>query len=176
MQQKRPYILQSYSVSWAQRFEDEKKTVLSILGDEALNIEHIGSTSIPNMIAKPQIDVLIEVKSLDMVSSEYQRKFANAGYQYHGDYSKIGELYFTRDDVDGMRLTSLHILEQGNSEIDDILCFRDYLRAHEDERQRYADTKIELNQKYSEDYPAYSQGKNEVIQALLKNARSWRGK
>ncbi len=102
----RPYHIEAYNPDWPKQFEAQKAKLQSIVGDEVIRIEHMGSTAVPGLAAKPQIDVLVEVKNLETVPSFYDA-MKSAGYQPKGDYTMTGEEYFTLDDTAGVRLASV---------------------------------------------------------------------
>ena len=83
MKPHRPYTLEEYNPQWKETFKEVSSRVKNILGDIALEIEHIGSTSIEGMVAKPQIDILVVVKDLDLVKTKHQ-EMVTAGFAHHG--------------------------------------------------------------------------------------------
>lgn len=172
MTKKRPYKLSLYNKEWAQEFENTKKILKNIIGKEIIAIHHIGSTSIFGMFAKPQIDILVEVKNLSKIKNVYL-PMKNAGYTAHGNYTKINEEYFTKESQFHMRTHSVHILECGNPEITPILYFRDYLRMNKNARERYVEKKKTLFNKYPENYEVYDSQKGEFVKKLLEEAREW---
>jgi len=96
----RPYELQEYNPEWKQMFNDSKDKITPLFGDNLISIEHIGSTSMEGMFAKPSIDILVAVKDLDKVTENLQL-FVEAGYNPRGrDYvgEKGDDEYITEDD------------------------------------------------------------------------------
>jgi GrpB-like predicted nucleotidyltransferase (UPF0157 family) len=168
----RPYSLIPYDPDWANRFNFHAEIIQKVLGPIVLKIHHIGSTSIPGMAAKPNIDIEVVASNLDEVRN-LSAKMVEAGYTPRGDYSNIGEEYFTEDAKNGERLTSIHVLPAGHTDIQMQLNFRDYLRTHAEDRELYADTKRRLYGKYRNDYGSYDSGKKDVIEAIKKRAESW---
>ena len=156
----RPFKLSPYDPSWPKLFEAKKKLILEVMGDTVLNVYHIGSTSIPNMIAKTQIDIMVEVKDLDDVRDKtVVDKMAKNGFTSRGDYIKVGEEYFTEDNEEGKRITSVHTLPQGHPKIDSILAFRNHILNNKEDRELYINTKKELYAKYANNYHKYDSGK-----------------
>src|ERR1700743_3638751 len=96
MANSRPYSLVDYDPAWVDRYNFHAEKIKDILGPVVLEVHHIGSTSIPGMMAKPNVDIEVVVSSLDEVR-KLSTKMAEAGYTPRGDYSKIGEEYFTED-------------------------------------------------------------------------------
>ncbi|MDD5043269.1 MAG: GrpB family protein [Patescibacteria group bacterium] len=175
MKKHRPYWLVKYDPIWPRQFAEKKKLILDVLGNEVLAIHHIGSTSIPGMVAKPQIDILVVVKDLRKVH-EKATKMADWGFIPRGDYTGIGEEYFTEDDAEGERLTSVHILPEGHPEIKNILAFRDYLLENKKDRELYSAAKKELYRKYADNYPKYGAGKKTIITEICKRVKKCRSK
>lgn len=170
----RDFALEEYNPKWAKTFELKEKQLRSVLGDQLVRAHHIGSTSIPGMLAKPQVDVLLEVKNLEEIPGYYE-KMAAAGFRSMGrQYTRRPDNeYFVEDDVDGNRLVSIHTYQEGNPEIKNLLVFRDYLRENEEARTRYIETKRDLYEKFSDNYPSYRKGKASLIEELKAEALQW---
>ena len=168
----RPFEVVEYDPNWTVEFEIRRQKLEKILGDQVIATHHIGSTAIPGMTAKPQIDILVVVKDLNSIKGKYDEMSAE-GFEPRGDYTGIGEEYFTEDDREGMRLASIHVLPQGHGEIEEQLNFRDYLIENENDRILYAATKRKLFATHKDDYPAYGKGKEDVIMAIRQRANQW---
>jgi GrpB-like predicted nucleotidyltransferase (UPF0157 family) len=168
----RPYSLVDYDPDWVNRFNFHAEKIKDTLGPVVLEIHHIGSTSIPGMSAKSNIDIEVVVSNLNEVR-RLASKMAVAGYTARGDYSKIGEEYFTEDAKDGERRTSIHILPVGHPDIQMQINFRDYLRTHEEDQKLYMETKKSLYAQHRNDYGSYDSGKKEVIKDIKKRAKLW---
>ncbi|MCX6735810.1 MAG: GrpB family protein [Candidatus Parcubacteria bacterium] len=168
----RSYHIETHDPRWFDEFAKRKSKLEAILGDIVVDIQHTGSTSVQGLIAKPQIDILVVVKRLDDIIPHYD-DMEVAGFTPRGDYTHIGEEYFTEDDEQGTRLASIHILPVGHPEISAILDFRDYLRSNAKDRNLYAATKQILFKKFPDDYKSYDSGKTEVILAIKKRAKNW---
>ncbi len=171
----RPFEIVEYDPNWIWEFEMHKLKLTEILGDETLDIQHIGSTAIPGMVAKPQIDILVVVKDVDRIKSKYGAMLA-AGFEHRGDYTGIGEEYFTEDDQEGRRLTSIHVLPRGHPEIEELMDFRDFLIADEDARELYITAKRELFASHRGDYSAYDAGKQQIIETIRQRVEEWKSK
>lgn len=169
----RPYELSEYNPIWKEQYRDYSSKIKSILGDNLISIEHIGSTSIEGMVAKPQIDILVVVKNLDEVKNTY-RDFIKAGYVPRGrEYVGIGDEYVSLDSPDGKRLASVHIFPLGEPIIEKYRKFRDYLSTHEEDRELYIKTKRELYSKYKDNYEQYDLGKGGVINEIKQRIDRW---
>jgi len=168
----RPYQLKIYDPSWEKKFLGKAQRLTSVLKDEVIAIHHIGSTAIPGMMAKPQIDILAVVKDLSPIPG-YHGAMKKEGFTALGDYTGIGEEYFVEDAMDNTRTASLHILPIGHPEIEKQLHFRDYLRENKTDRDVYSSVKRKLYEKYPDKYSAYDKGKEKTIKAIKKRAKQW---
>jgi GrpB-like predicted nucleotidyltransferase (UPF0157 family) len=158
-----PVTIVDYDPRWPQLFRAEEQRIRSLLGARALAIEHIGSTAVPGLAAKPVIDILLVV-----ADSANERAYAPA-LEYAGYYLRIREpewhehRMFKGPDTD----INLHVFSDTCPEIDRVLRFRDWLRDHEDDRELYARAKIELAKRRWTDVDAYARAKTGVIEAIL---------
>jgi GrpB-like predicted nucleotidyltransferase (UPF0157 family) len=169
----RAYELQEYDPAWKQCFLEAVEKLKPIFGDNLVEINHIGSTSIVGMVAKPQVDVLAVVKSLDAVKDQ-REAFAKAGFVLRGrGYVAEDDEYMTEDSTDGKRLVSVHTLQEGNSKIAEYKMFRDYLQSNEEDRNLYISSKRKLFSKHRDNYPDYDSGKKEVIAEIKARAKEW---
>lgn len=175
MKSHRPYKLEKYNKNWPKKFKIMAKFLASIFGDEIIKIEHIGSTSVPGMLAKPQIDIQVEVKDLNKIKN-YYKKMEENGFIPKGDHSKINEEYFTKDNTKGERMFSIHIFEMGNPQLSILVNFRDYLRQSEEDRNLYISVKKDLYSKYADNFALYNNGKKEVIKTIIERANNWKQK
>lgn len=169
---KRPYRLVEYDPEWPKQFERYASQIRSILKNDVLEIHHFGSTSIPGMFAKPNIDIYALVSSLEVVR-QHKSMFEREGFTSRGDYSNIGEEYFTVDTAHGERIASLHVFEGSPQVFDDYRIFKDYLVTHKNEKERYISLKKELYEKYADDYSSYDAGKKHLIEELKEKAQQW---
>lgn len=175
MKAHRIFTLEEYNPIWNKEYEKRALLLKSVFGDEIIRIEHIGSTSIPNMVAKPQIDIQIEVKDLNKIKNFY-KKMEEKGFIAKGDYSKINEEYFIEDDKYGKRLSSIHIFQIGNPEFSNHMDFRDYLISHKFDKNLYIKLKRNLYTKYKDNYALYDNGKSEFIKDIFKKVKRWKEK
>lgn len=168
----RPYRIEEFTPDWKNIFKLHAKRIRDVLGHEIIAIGHVGSTSIPGMIAKPNIDIMVTVPDISRIAN-YRDKMESFGYISHGDYSHIHEEYFTEDLPSGERVVSIHVLQTGNPEITRHLNFRDYLMANKEARELYIKTKRDLYAKHQNHYRAYDNGKQAVIDQLNREAQEW---
>ena len=173
MKSHRPYELQEYDPAWKQRFLNAAEKLRPIFGDNLIEIDHIGSTSIIGMVAKPQVDILVVVKNLDQIKDQYN-VFTKAGFTPKGrGYVAEDDEYITEDSVDGKRLVSVHTLQEGNPKIPEYKIFRDYLQNNEEDRDLYIATKRRLYSEHQDNYMNYYRGKEEVIAGIKARAKDW---
>lgn len=150
---------------WQNLFAMESQCVAKALGQNIVAIHHIGSTAIPNIYAKPIIDLLVEVKDINQVDQQNSR-LESISYQGMGEFGIIGRRYFRKDNSSGMRTHHVHIFETNSPEIKRHLAFRDYMIAHPSEAQQYSDLKRKLAQKFPEDIESYMDGKDKFIKNI----------
>lgn len=160
-----------YNEKWAECFDEEKERLKLVFGPEIIAVHHIGSTSIPNMAAKPIIDMLIEVRSIEAVSQFDEQMKAN-GYTPKGENGIAGRRYFQKGG--NKRTHHVHMYEQGNPAIERHLLFRDYLRAHPNIAKEYAVLKKRLAAQHPDSINQYIQGKDEWIKTAEENAKRWK--
>lgn len=168
----RPYSVREYDPDWPELFKKYARDIKQALGDHILEIHHLGSTSIPGMFAKPNIDIYVLVTSLQAVR-DWKDRMAAAGFTPRGDYSHIGEEYFTLDKPSGERIASIHIFEGNDEVFRPYKNFRDYLISHPAEKERYIARKKELYAQFADNYPAYDEGKQTLIRELIEKANAW---
>lgn len=161
--------LVDYDPEWREVFETEGIEVLEALGDSCRDVAHIGSTAVEGMVARPIVDIMAGVDALE-AAAERVVGFQTAEYAYLGDAGISNRLFFRKREA--RRVDVWVVLYQGDHWRDNIL-FRDYLREHPDEADRYAERKRDLVAS-AEDAEAYDEAKGEVIASILKRAREWR--
>ncbi|MEL6737787.1 MAG: GrpB family protein [Pseudomonadota bacterium] len=129
--------------AWASAFIAARETIASILGDDAIRIHHVGSTAIPDILAKPVIDILIEATSLEALDRAHAA-FGRAGFIGKGEKGIKGRRYFMKDNDEGVRSHHIHAFEQGSQHIERHLAFRDYLLAHPAVARDYSQVKEDI--------------------------------
>lgn len=160
-------MLVEYDPTWRQRFEFEQQRIGGALGVRALSVEHIGSTSVFGLVAKPIIDICVVVEDSSAEAS-YVPDLEAAGYELRvrePDWHEHRMLRTAAHDV------HVHVFTLGSSEIDRHLAFRDWLRANDADRGLYASTKRSLAH---QDWPTmqhYADAKTDVVEAILARAR-----
>jgi len=161
-------LIVDYDSRWPELFQQEAARIRRILGDRALAIEHVGSTSVPGLAAKPVIDTLLVVAD-SANEADYLPLLESAGYRLrHREPDWYEHRMFKGPDID----TNLHVYSSGCPEIDRTLMFRDWLRGHPADRDRYERTKRQLGQQEWESVQHYADAKTAVIQEILARALS----
>lgn len=160
--------------AWAAAFAAEADNIAAALGTTAVRIHHIGSTAIPDIQAKPIIDLLLEVDSLDGLDRKAARLEA-LGYEALGEFGIARRRYFRRDDAEGTRTHQLHAFEQGVPDVVRHLAFRDYLRAHPAAAAEYGALKRRLAEAHAHDRAAYVAGKDAFVKEHERRALRWAG-
>jgi GrpB-like predicted nucleotidyltransferase (UPF0157 family) len=168
----------SYNPDWPRRFEIEKDHLLNCLPNELIRrIEHFGSTAIPGMSAKPIVDILVEVTSLEETKKKIVPILEAKGYEYFwrptmGDDIPPFYAWFIKRDSSGNRTHHIHMVE-GDFEHWDRLLFRDYLIEKVAVAQEYHDLKINLAKRYSDDRVAYTREKSGFIERVTHEAKRY---
>jgi len=163
-----------YNPEWSNLFEKEAEFLRYRLPESVIiKIEHFGSTAVPNLSAKPIIDILIEVSSLEETVGQIVPILESEGYDYfwRTDVSPT-YAWFIKRNAEGKRTYHLHMVE-ADSKLWERLYFRDYLREFPDEAERYAELKHFLSERYPNDRIAYTEGKTEFVAALTETAKRY---
>ena len=154
-----------YNHAWATLFETERTRLQQALGADALDIQHVGSTAVPGLAAKPILDLGIAVAADSVVAACIPRLIA-LGYAYRGYRGPDQGHFFDRGPE--QHLTHyLHVMRIRDPGWWNYLRFRDYLRAHPAARDAYLRLKEELAAQYGADRAAYSAAKSMFIQQIL---------
>lgn len=165
-------IIEEYSAQWPILFNKIAGTIRESLGDKAIRIDHIGSTSIQNLAAKPVIDIQISVSSLQHLES-YKVPLEDLGYVYRKDNPEKTKRYFR--ERPGDRRTHIHVRKIGSWHQQFPILFRDYLRAHSFESELYEREKYRLAEIYKNNRAAYVEGKNKIFWEIIYRADRWAG-
>ena len=144
------------------------KILKSILGDDAIDIQHIGSTAIPAIKAKPIIDIAVGVTDFDRIIS-YNEQLQKEGIFYRGSDVEHQLLYVMGDMESDTRTHHIHIVKWNGIEWKNYIHFRDYLNANENVALCYQKLKEELESKYADDRVAYTNGKQDMIDTILND-------
>lgn len=162
--------LAAYDPEWPRLFETEKTLLCSLLGPRLLAIEHIGSTSIPGMPAKPIIDIMIVLRSFAEAEAALPT-LAAAGYEHIPD-EPVPDRLFLAKGVPECRTHHLSLTESGTRFAEEQIFFRDYVCAHPETADEYRKLKQGLAAAHPDDRPSYTQGKDELVRRVLKLAET----
>lgn len=159
-------VVVSWRSAWEHAFAEERARILGVLGPRVVAIEHIGSTAVPGLPAKPIIDLMLGVDSLSLGQPE-QEALTSLGYEAMGEAGVPGRLYFR---CRGQHSANLHVVMKGGTHWANNLALRDYLRASADARDRYARAKRRAVGEGARMLLAYSAAKADTTEALLREA------
>jgi GrpB-like predicted nucleotidyltransferase (UPF0157 family) len=162
----------SYDSNWAKSFQAEADEIRAILGQEVVAIHHIGSTSIPNLSAKPIVDLLVVVRDIEKIDA-FNERMSQLGYLPKGENGIPGRRFFIKGD-EIHRTHHLHIFAVGHPDIERHLNFRDYLIAHPEDAQAYGRLKEGLARRFSTDIDSYIAGKDGFIKEMDRKAQAWK--
>jgi GrpB-like predicted nucleotidyltransferase (UPF0157 family) len=165
-----PVIIVPYDSEWPVLFRELGVAFRKALGETALRIDHIGSTAVPGLAAKPIIDVQISVASLEPLDA-YRTPIENLGFVFRENNPDLSKRYFR--EMPGKRRTHIHVRQAGSWAEQSSLLFRDYMRTHSADTQRYADLKRHLAKKYRDDRYGYTDAKGPFIWEIMAAAHQW---
>lgn len=161
----------SYDPKWIDLFELESVAIRDVVGQVAVNIHHIGSTSVTGLAAKPIIDILLEVTdlhSLDLLSPD----LISLGYESKGEFGIAGRRFFQKGSNN--RTHHIHAFKVGDSHVAQHIVFRDYLIAHPDIATEYGKLKKKVALGCNNDPDSYCSGKNDFIKCHLHQSLKFR--
>lgn len=161
--EKRAIVIADYDPVWPKRFEAEAARIRRALGVSALRIEHIGSTAVPELAAKPIIDVLVGVENPDRESA-LRPRLEGSGYELR--VREPGHLMFRTPDRD----VHVHLWRDSDPEVERHLRFRDQLRSSPEDRAAYERLKRTLARREWTDMNEYAEAKTSLIDAILARA------
>ena len=162
--------------TWIGRYADEtiwRRCICRLMGKTVVDIQHVGSTSIPSIHAKPIIDLVAGVGELDDVLV-YNNIMEKNGIVFRGQ-DVPGQLLFAAGDFQrDIRTHHIHVVKWASKAWNNYVDFRDYLNTCQGKAELYNALKLELAKKFPHDRKAYTDGKKEMIDSLLKEAHDWR--
>lgn len=165
-----PVTLVEHDPAWAARAA-ALSAQLQVVGDILRTVHHIGSTSVPGMLAKPIIDLLPVVSDLALLDTRLD-DVAALGYEYHGEYGIPGRRFFAKH-VGDTRTVHIHFFEEGSDQIAHNLAFRDYMRAHPDVAAAYGAEKRRARALFPNDSHGYTREKGDFIVRTSRDAHAW---
>jgi GrpB-like predicted nucleotidyltransferase (UPF0157 family) len=156
-----------YDPAWPGMYESWRARIASVLGETARRIEHVGSTSVPDLAAKPRIDIQVSVEDLE-AEETYVAQLESLRLQLR---SRDQLHRYFRPEPSLLRLTHVHVCSLGSEWEADHLLFRDYLRSHPEARDTYAAWKRAVSRTWHDDGIGYTDAKSEVILDIMESAR-----
>ena len=168
-----PIVIVPYDSAWPALFRAVADPIRLALGDVAVRIDHIGSTAVPELAAKPVIDVQVSVREFEPLAP-FRDPLVALGYVFRGDNPERTKRYFR--EAPGTRRTHIHVRRAGSWNEQFALLFRDFLRAHPDVAGDYAELKTGLAHEHSLsglNRHAYVEAKQPFIWATMARADEW---
>ena len=156
-------VVQAYDAAWKQDFMKIKAEIQDALGDLALRIEHVGSTSVEGLSAKPIIDIDVVIRDYSLLDAVVSALRA-IGYQHEGDLGIAGREAFRYEGKDHLRKHHLYVCPQDSAELKRHIAFRDYLRSHPEAVKEYSRVKKEGAALYPYDMERYIEYKSPFIE------------
>jgi GrpB-like predicted nucleotidyltransferase (UPF0157 family) len=166
-------IIQEYSDIWPTLFESERTALVEVLNDPSILIEHIGSTSVKGLAAKPVIDIIVGLPDFK-IAENYIKPITDLNYEYISQFEDIMPYrrFFIKESS-RIRTHHIHMVQTDSEFWVRHLDFRDYLRANENSRNEYQDLKKKLSEKEWNNGNEYAAAKSDFIssinQLILKN-------
>lgn len=160
-----------YDPNWTIEYQKEELAIRGILREDLVNSFHIGSTSVPNLKAKPIIDILLVVNDIGNLDT-HAASFESLGYEVMGEFGITGRRYFRKGGYN--RTHQIHAFKYDHiQEIERHLSFRDYLRQHPEICQAYGELKSHLADQYPTDIEGYGNSKNDFVKKIESEALKW---
>ena len=167
---RRTVVLWPYDPRWPDWYRREAALLSSVLGASLREMHHVGSTAVPGLVSKPVIDILVVVDRIEDFEP-LRNALAAAGFEWKGENGIAGRRYFTKVSPESpMELVHVHAYAGGHPDVRAQLLFRDYLRAHPEVAERYAELKESARQRFANDRIGYTDAKAPFIRAILRAA------
>lgn len=160
-----------YDPAWPSLARGELRRIEEALGDAAVRLEHLGSTAVPDLAAKPILDLQLSVDALS-ARERYVGPLERLGYLFVPE-PESPDYHFFGKPAERPRTHHLHVCEAGSEHELRHVALRDFLRAHDDEAARYAALKRSVAARHPGDRHAYIAGKDEYVAALEARALAW---
>lgn len=160
--------LEQNYLKWLRMFNSEKQILKDIFGELALRIEHIGSTSVEGLKAKPIVDIAVAINNFNDIEKIKTRLESTYILK---ENSHSDEILLIKEDSE-ITYFLIHVMRIDSKRYKDTIAFRDYIRNNYETMKQYENLKIELAIKYADDRKMYTKSKNDFIQEILKNINS----
>jgi GrpB-like predicted nucleotidyltransferase (UPF0157 family) len=162
--------LHAHDPAWVRAARLESDRLATVLGENLVRVEHVGSTAVPAIWAKPTIDLMPLVRDVARVDS---KAIEALGYDWRGEFGLSGRRYCTLTKME-KRLFNVHIFEDGSAHAVRMIAFRDYLRAHRHEARDYEAVKKQAAAQHATDTLAYNDAKSDWLQDCERRALAWK--
>jgi len=166
MIQSNPVYVLPYDPNWPKAFEEIRRSLDEKILSQAITVEHVGSTSVPGLAAKPiiDLDLVITVGQFEQIKAYLEE----LGYRHEGDNGIPGREAFRYESKPNLMKHHLYVCEENSLELRKHLTFRNWLRNHPEDLEAYAAVKMELAEKFRYDRDAYQNGKSTIIEQIYK--------
>ena len=165
--------VEPHSVEWEIAAKETIDKLKNILKEDAVDVQHIGSTSIKCICAKPIFDIVVGVNSFDKIMKHNDELMKN-DIIYRREDHPGQHLYICGDLENKIQTHYIHVVIWGQEAWNNYLNMRDFLNAYEEKAKEYSELKVRLAKEYSEDRVAYTNGKSALIESILQMADEWR--
>ena len=165
--------LAAHQKEWDANAEQTMKMLRRLLGDTAVDIQHVGSTAIPLICAKPIIDIAVDVRNLRDITP-FIGTLKQNGFVFRGEDVPGQVLLAVGDFENDVRTHHIHVVKWKSSQWKNYINFRDYLNAFPEKAMEYDDCKRKLAARFPNDRGNYTAGKQTLIESFLQEARAWR--
>ena len=168
-----PVIITLYDPLWVTQYNEEAARIQLEIGEWLAGLEHVGSTAVPGLAAKPVIDILAGLRTLADAPHCIPR-LQGLGYRYIPDYElDLPERRYFQKLIDGQHSHHIHMVEVTSDFWRRHLLFRDYLRSHPDDARAYGELKLRLAEQFENDRAAYTDAKGTFINEVMAKAEVW---
>lgn len=164
----RAFVIVPYDPGWPSRFETESTRIVAVLGDQVVRMEHVGSTSVPGLAARPVVDIQVSVRSM-VPRGVYADPLVGSGYRLGIDPWTDEHEFFSKDE-DGERAFHVHVCGAGSGWDRRHIAFRDWLRSHPEDAAAYERLKRDLAEQHPRDTYTYADAKTAFIQEIEARA------
>jgi len=165
-----PIIIVKYDRAWPDEFRHTAASIRKAMGNAAIRIDHVGSTAVPGLDAKPVIDIQVSVSSL-VPDDSFRQPLEGLGFVFDGKNPDLTKRFFR--EPPGTKRVHLHVRPAGSFDEQLNLLLRDYLRAHSEAALEYAKAKRKLALEFRNDREGYVLAKEPLIWSLLLRAHDW---
>ena len=165
--------VEQHNIEWKTSAQELIDNLKNILKDDIIDAQHIGSTSIKSICAKPIIDIVVGVSDFDKIMQHNEELLRN-GIVYRREDHPGQHLYVCGDLENDIQTHYIHVVIFESKAWNNYLNMRDYLNAHEEDAKKYSDLKKQLAKEYPEDRNAYTNSKSAFMEMILRKADEWR--